>query len=121
MNSFVLAILSIVVAVVAQFSLKAGMSSEAVKLLLAQPRSIRSLLLMLIHPSIAGGLALYCIGAVLWLGVLAKWDVSKAYPMVGLGFALSVAIGFLTGEQITFARTVGVFLICAGVILVGRN
>ena len=58
---------------------------------------------------------------VVWLGVLSKWDVSKAYPLVGLGFVLTVAIGFLVGEDVTLTRAMGVALICAGVFVVGRS
>ena len=38
------------------------------------------------------GFMLYGLGAIVWLGVLAKWDVSKAYPLVGLGFLLSALV-----------------------------
>jgi multidrug transporter EmrE-like cation transporter len=56
-----------------------------------------------------------------WLGVLSKWDVSKAYPLVGLGFALTVLIGLLAGEQVTLLRGIGVVLICAGVWAVSQT
>jgi len=64
---------------------------------------------------------LYGLGAVAWLGVLSQWDVSKAYPLVGIGFVFTVAIGWLIGEQVTLVRALGVTLICIGVILVGRS
>lgn len=53
-------------------------------------------------------------GAVVWLGVLSKRDVSKAYPLVGLGFVFAVVIGYLLGEQLTFPRVSGAALISAG-------
>ena len=53
--------------------------------------------------------------------MLSKWDVSKAYPLVGLGFALTLLIGWLAGEQVTLQRIGGVLLICAGVWIVGRT
>ena len=55
------------------------------------------------------------------LGVLSKWDVSKAYPLIGLGFVFTVAMGYLLGEEVTLTRVLGVALICAGVVLVGRS
>jgi multidrug transporter EmrE-like cation transporter len=123
MNTLTIAIVSIALSVAAQFSLKAGMSSEGVRAVLAQSQtqSLRTLFAVLSNGYVLGGFLLYGLGAVVWLGVLSKWDVSKAYPLVGLGFVLTVAIGFLLGEQVSLPRVIGVGLICAGVFLVGRS
>jgi multidrug transporter EmrE-like cation transporter len=121
MNTFVIAVLSIAVSVAAQFSLKAGMSSTEVKVLLSQPFTVRGSVGVLTDVFVLTGLLLYVLGAIAWLGVLSKWDVSKAYPLVGLGFALTVPIGMIAGENITAARVVGVALICAGVWMVART
>ena len=121
MKTLCIAIISIALSVAAQFSLKAGMSGEGVRAALAQPHSLRTLLDVLADRYVFGGFLLYGLGAVVWLGVLSKWDVSKAYPLVGPGFVFTVAIGFLVGEQVTFPRVIGVMLICAGVFLIGRS
>jgi drug/metabolite transporter (DMT)-like permease len=121
MNTFVIAILSIALSVVAQFSLKAGMSSAAVKAILAQPFTLHTVFTVLTDKFVLGGFLMYGLGAVVWLGVLSKWDVSKAYPLVGLGFAFTMAIGILAGEHVTLPRVIGIALICAGVFLVGRS
>jgi len=121
MNTLVIAVVSIVFSVAAQFSLKSGMSSEGVKVILAQPFTLRTVFLVLTDKFVLGGFLLYGLGAVVWLGVLSKWDVSKAYPLVGLGFAFTVAIGFMAGEHVTIPRVFGVALICAGVFLVGKS
>ena len=121
MNTLVIAILSITLSVVAQFSLKAGMSSAAVKAILAQPFTLRTVFTVLTDKFVLGGFLLYGLGAVVWLGVLSKWDVSKAYPLVGLGFIFTVAIGFMVGEHVSLPRVIGVTLICAGVFLVARS
>jgi multidrug transporter EmrE-like cation transporter len=122
MNTLIIAILSIVFSVTAQFALKAGMSSAAVKAVLTQPFSVQTPWTILTNKFIFAGFCLYGLGAIVWLAVLTKWDVSKAYPLVGLGFALTVIIGALAGEQVTLVRSSGVALICAGVFLVaGRS
>lgn len=121
MKTVFIAILSIALSVMAQFSLKAGMSGEGVKEMLAQPKSVMTLVNILMDKHVLGGFLLYGLGAVVWLGVLSKWDVSKAYPLVGLGFVFTVFIGYLLGEQVTLPRVIGVALICAGVFLVGRS
>ena len=121
MKTFVIAAISILFSVAAQFSLKAGMSSEGVKQSLALPLSLRTIFPVMTNMNILGGFLLYGLGAVVWLGVLSKWDVSKAYPLVGLGFVLTVAIGYLVGEQVSTSRVAGVILISIGIFLVGRS
>lgn len=121
MNTFAVAVLSIGLSVAAQFSLKAGMSGAEVKALLSQPLTVRSAFEVVTDVFVLTGLLLYGLGAIAWLGVLSKWDVSKAYPLVGLGFALTVPIGVMAGENVTAARVIGVALICAGVWMVART
>lgn len=120
MKTFFIAILSIMLSVAAQFSLKAGMSGDSVRALLAQPYSFRTFYILL-DKYVLTGFLLYGLGAVIWLGVLSKWDVSKAYPLVGLGFVFTIIVGYLLGEQISPLRVAGVILICAGVFLVGKS
>ena len=121
MNPLIIAIVSIALSVAAQFALKAGMSGAEIKAVMAQPLGLRSLFAILTDKYVFLGFLLYGLGAIVWLGVLSKWDVSKAYPLVGLGFVFTVGIGFMVGEGVTFSRVAGVALICAGVFLVGRS
>jgi len=121
MNPLLFGVISIALSVAAQFSLKAGMSSAQIKLAMTQSFGFKPLIATLTDKYILLGFMLYGMGAIVWLGVLSKWDVSKAYPLVGLGFVFTVAIGFLIGEGVTLNRVAGVALICAGVFLVGRS
>lgn len=118
MKTLLIAIASIALSVAAQFSLKAGMSGDGVRAALGQPYTLSTLFEVLTDRYVFVGFLLYGLGAVVWLGVLSKWDVSKAYPLVGLGFVFTVAIGFIIGEQVTILRVIGVALICLGVFLV---
>jgi multidrug transporter EmrE-like cation transporter len=120
-KTLVVAIISIALSVAAQFSLKAGMSGEGVRAALARPHSLKTLFDVLTDKYVFCGFLLYGLGAVVWLGVLSKWDVSKAYPLVGVGFVFTVLVGYLLGEQLSTARVIGVALICVGVFLVGRS
>ena len=115
MNTLLLAIVSILISVAAQFSLKTGMSSVKAGL---EPAS---LLTIFTNKFVLLGFLLYGLGAVVWLGVLSKWEVSKAYPLVGLGFAVTAIVGMLLGEQVSLVRLGGVALICSGVVLIART
>lgn len=121
MNTLLIAILSVAISVSAQFSLKAGMSSAGVKAVLEQPFGLQTVLTVFFNKFVFGGFVLYGVGAIVWLAVLSKWDVSKAYPLVGLGFVLTVVVGYLIGEQVSLSRLVGVLLICAGVFAMART
>jgi multidrug transporter EmrE-like cation transporter len=112
---------SIILSVAAQFLLKTGMTSFEVKQVLMQPLSYRLPWIVFTNKFIFGGFLLYGLGAIVWLKVLSVWDVSKAYPLVGLGFGLTVLIGMALGESITAFRVLGVLLICQGVWLVANS
>jgi multidrug transporter EmrE-like cation transporter len=121
MATFFLAVLCIAFSVAAQFLLKAGMSSTSVASALTEPFGIKTAWHIFTNGSVLLGFLCYGLSAIAWLGVLANWDVSKAYPLVGLGFAITVTVGWTLGEHVTPARFLGVLLICGGVVLVARS
>lgn len=121
MKTMALALVSIMLSVAAQFVLKLGMSGSVARHFADQPFSLKAFAVVLLQPAVVAGFALYGLGAIVWLMVLAHWDVSKAYPLVGLGFVLTLGIGFALGDQVTLPRVIGVALICTGVALVGRS
>ena len=68
-------------------------------------------------PYILIAIFIYAISALLWLDVLSRLDISLAYPMVSLSYAVAVIIGaLLFGEHITYWRVIAVVLICGGVV-----
>ena len=74
------------------------------------------------QPFVLLGLAMYGVGAIVWLLVLARVEVSRAYPFVGLGFLLVMALGAsMLGESIGTARWVGTVLVAAGVLCVAMS
>jgi multidrug transporter EmrE-like cation transporter len=65
---------------------------------------------------------LYGAGAVLWLLVLARADLSYAYPLISLGFVVAAVFAhFVMGESLSTARIVGILLICGGVVAIARS
>jgi drug/metabolite transporter (DMT)-like permease len=118
---FLIAVASIAISVLAQFSLRAGMSSASVRAALAQSEVLHSVIAIASNKFVLLGFLLYGVGAIVWLAVLTHWEVSKAYPLVGLGFVLAIAIGFFAGEQVSLVRIAGALLICVGVFLVSRT
>jgi multidrug transporter EmrE-like cation transporter len=109
---------SIVLSTLAQLLLKFGMSQISEKG--SSNHLLGSVAGSLTSPWVLGGLAVYFASAVVWLGVLSRVDVSRAYPCVALGFALTViAAHFFLGEPISTWKLVGVAVIFSGVVIVG--
>lgn len=121
MKTMLTALSCIILSVAAQFAFKAGTSGAAMRSALAEPFGLHTVAAVLSNTLVLCGFVLYGLSAATWISVLAKWDVSKAYPLVGLGFVLTAAVGWATGEQVGWVRVVGIGLIAAGVMLVGRS
>lgn len=111
---------SVGLSVLAQVTLKFGMSQSHIQAMLGQGGGgVTTAWTIITNQYILLGLFMYGFGAMLWLLVLARLDVSMAYPFVGLGFILTMLLGFFVlGESLSAMRIVGTLLITAGVVLV---
>jgi multidrug transporter EmrE-like cation transporter len=59
---------------------------------------------------------------VVWLFVLARLDVSIAYPFVSLGFIVTMSLGcLLFGEPFTVRKMIGTIVVMLGVYLVAAR
>jgi len=122
MRIIALILASVSLSALAQLVLKLGMSGGRVQRALAGDSLIGSLATVATDGRVLLGLFLYGVGAILWLWVLARTDLSFAYPFVGLGFILTMVFGFaFLAEPIGLARLSGTLLIVAGVVLVSRS
>jgi drug/metabolite transporter (DMT)-like permease len=73
----------------------------------------------LVSPEILGAIACLALGTALWLAVLYRMDVSKAFPILSAGTILVlVASRVLLGERVSPARWCGAILVAIGVALV---
>jgi hypothetical protein len=90
---FSLILISVSLSALAQLLLKLGMSSAHVQQMLMHERPLQAIWVAASNIQVIAGLGLYALGAILWLLVLARVDVSLAYPFVGLGFILTMALG----------------------------
>ena len=107
---------------VAQVLMKLGMTAAPMREALATGAAAPVVLAVLTSPGVMGGLFLYGIATVLWLGVLSRVELSQAFPFVGLSFVLAAVLGyFVFAEAVSAMRVAGIALIVAGVVLVGRG
>ncbi len=121
-TSIFLVLLSISITAIAQVVLKAGMTGRAVQSAIASGSAWTTAIEVVKNPLVVGGLALYFGAAVVWLGVLSKVPVSRAYPFVALGFVFTALAGrFVLGEQLSVVQMAAIALICGGVVLLSNG
>ena len=118
--SVLLILLSVSLSVLAQILLKQGMSNPTVQS--SFNVSLTSgLWTILTNTFVMGGLFAYVSSAAVWLGVLAKVDVSRAYPFVGLGFIGTMLFAnWFLNEPLTTTKVLGTICILIGVLLVSK-
>jgi drug/metabolite transporter (DMT)-like permease len=75
-----------------------------------------------LSPFILLGLGCYVTGFLIWLIVLAKAEVSYAYPLISLGYVLTAIMGWwLLGENVTWIRLSGIIVTCLGVFIISQS
>jgi drug/metabolite transporter (DMT)-like permease len=122
LQTYALILFSVGLSGLAQVVLKWGVSADPVRIAVADGGMARIVQAIAFSPGVIAGLAMYGLGAVVWLGVLTRAPLSLAYPCVGLSFIITAAMGYLVfNEVISPSRIAGIALVVAGVVLVGRG
>jgi drug/metabolite transporter (DMT)-like permease len=125
MNNFTVVILAAVCALLTtagQIVLKIGVSDPSLAGVLQSGGPIPFLVRAVITPLVIAGLVLYIASSGLWLLILARADVSFAFPLVSMGFVLTVAYAhFVLHEPVGLIRLAGVALIVVGVMFISRS
>jgi multidrug transporter EmrE-like cation transporter len=71
---------------------------------------------------ILSGLTSYVISVMIWLLVLARVEVSYAYPFLSVGYVVVTVMGyFIFQENLSWMRVVGIAVIIVGVLLLSRS
>ena len=118
LSLFLLILLSVAMSACAHLLLKLGVGSAGA----SGKSAAASGLAYLLSPFVIGGLALYGLGAVVWLFVLARVPLSAAYPFVGIGFLFTMVLGVVAlGESVSAMRIGGTLLIALGCVFVSRS
>lgn len=111
-----LALLCVCLSAGAQLAMKVGMSAPAGGGVGA------TYLQALTSPWVWFGLGLYGVSTLVWLWVLSRLDVGLAYPLVSLGFVITLVAGvFWLGEPWSWPRLLGAGLIVMGVLLLASD
>jgi len=118
---FALLLVAVVLGTAGQLLLKAGTNAVgpfAFALENALPVGVR----LALEPRILGGVGCYVVSLIVWIMALSRTEVSVAYPMLSIGFALNALLAWwLLGEAVTPMRMLGIGVIMLGVFLVARS
>ena len=77
---------------------------------------------LLLNPLVFGALALYAVGAMFWLFVLSRFDLSYAYPFGALSYVLITAASWMIfKEDIPAMRLAGIGCIMVGILILART
>ena len=118
----VLILSSILLSSTAQIILKLGMSSASVIMAIQSQSTFSIIQSIVTNIYVIGGLTLYFSSAAVWLFVLAKVDVSFAYPFVGLGFIVTMLLAYLiNGEMLSATKVIGTLCIAIGIVIVAQG
>lgn len=113
---------SVLLSAFAQITLKIGMSSPIIQHAIASSSAFTVIQSVSTNMYVIGGLGLYFASAAVWLFVLAKVDVSFAYPFVGLGFVITMLLAFfINGEVLSTTKVVGTLCIALGVAIMAQG
>jgi len=119
--SFALVAAAVLLGTAGQILLKAGTNAVGhFEFTLANALPVGTRVAM--EPRILGGVGCYAVGMVLWIMALSRTEVSVAYPMLSVGFALNALLAWwLLGEAMSAQRLMGIAVIMLGVTLVARS
>ncbi|NJO39824.1 MAG: EamA family transporter [Cyanobacteria bacterium CRU_2_1] len=108
--------MSILASVAGQYFLKTG----ALKLgKVSAENAISHILSIITIPELVIGLMCYALGAIAYILILTRVNLSIVGPSIALSYVFSVILGyFVFREMIPFERVIGLGLIVCGVVLV---
>ena len=119
LRPFLLLLIAICFSVSGELCLKSGMNQIGV---FSFSNLFPTLGRILTHPRILIGFALFALGAMFWLAVLSRVNLSWAYPMLSIGYILVLLVSALIlKEHVSAIRWMGALVICIGVFLVFRS
>jgi drug/metabolite transporter (DMT)-like permease len=115
-QEFSLLLLSVLISSAGQFFLKLG----AIKLgRVHAGNAVNHILSIITTPELLIGLSCYAIGAIAYILLLTRVNLSVAGPAISIGYIVSVLLGYwVLKESIPLTRLFGLSFIVVGVILV---
>ena len=118
-NAFILVLVAVCFSVTGEILLKAGMDRAGIFSLAAIATMVPKMLRIW---QLWAGFGSISIGAVFWLSAISRVDLSWAYPMLAMGYVLTLIFArTVLHEPVSLMRWIGSLVIVLGVYLVSRS
>jgi len=121
LHVLVLVAIAVILASFGQVAMKVGMMRIGD---LGQPglAFVFGLVKAIFTPYVFLGFFLYAVSSLFWLMVLKQAKLSYAYPLIASTYVIVLFLSWVFfQERITLVRSLGVLLICLGVVFVARS
>jgi len=119
MGNYLIAAISILLAVAGQLLMKKGMMLFGT---FQVTSLIYKIIPMLLNPYVFFGFVCFGLSSIFWLVVLSRLEISLVYPMVSVAYVLVAVVSWLFfKENLTLVRWAGIIVILLGVFLISRS
>lgn len=119
MKDYILLFFNVLLTVFGQILLKQGVSKVGA---ISFRELVPKLTQVILNPYVIGGISIYGFTTFVWLVILSRVKLSIAYPMLSLGYVLTIPLSWLFfKESIPRVRIIGAIIICVGVYLVAQG
>lgn len=119
MSNYIYLVISICLGATAQVVLKKGVQAVgriSIETLIPNIGNI------LLSPYIISGIILYGSSLIVWLIVLSRMELSRAYPFVSLGYIITFIFGIvLLDEKMSQYKIFGLMFIVAGIFIMSQG
>jgi multidrug transporter EmrE-like cation transporter len=120
-STFALLLVAICLTVTGELLLKTGMNRYG-ELNVSMSTLVPTAVKLFTSPWVVGGFVFVFSGALFWLAVLSRWNLSVAYPMLSISYVIGIAASiFILKEKVGPVQLLGVLVIILGVFLVSRS
>ena len=117
--NYLIAIISILLAVAGQLLMKRGMMAFGT---FPVSQLLFKLIPMFMNPYVFIGFVCFGLSSIFWLVVLSRLPLSLIYPMVSVAYVLVALVSFLWfKENVSAVRWIGIGVIIVGVFLISRS
>jgi multidrug transporter EmrE-like cation transporter len=77
---------------------------------------------LFLNPWILSSILATLFAGISWMLVMSRFEISYAYPWIGLNFVLMLLCGFLFfGESMSEPKIIGTLLVVAGIVVMARG
>lgn len=115
-----LVLMAVLASSVGQIMMKSG--ADRVGALSLTPSTLLPDLLRILRvPEFAMALALFGVSSLIWVKVLGKTELTKAYPLGSMSYVFVIVLSaLLLNESLTVSKVLGALIIMAGIFVIQR-